>query len=387
MKNRLLLTLATLVLGYASAFSQLSQDSIFESRCAQSGRVHYTYPGSSMGATFEITSSPAVYTATGPQSIGDFYALPPGAYTISYLDGPTSATDNFVIAGTYVDPTLGIDTVIDAYCPGSGEIHVSFSEGRLPYRYRLLHRDSAAGAYQPWQASGVYTGLRAGTYEIQAEDSCGVLKTVSNIVVDYPNGGPLGYDFNGQTGVYNSDEATSFPTSCTETTVAMMLRRNYAFRGQTGLMWDGNGVAVTDHLDPNQVPLSLTGGVAPYTYRMLQTEAHSFLQPLTDTFNDLRPGPVHSSVANDYGSTAEGRGIVFDVANDLILYSVGLRGSNGGYNVKITLKDSAGVVLHSKWEEQDQTNGNDNVASLGWSIPAGTGYELIIDFWRRDNKQ
>lgn len=274
MKNKLLLILF-LITASASVFAQtIVVDSVFESRCAASGRAYFSEVASSTG-TWKIISNPTTYSPDPfGQSIGTYFALPAGNYEVQFENGAgLKDTAAFVIVGNYLDPIFAVDTIIDAVCPGQGEIHLSMTLGNDPYRFRLLHRDSAPGNFQAWTNSPIFDSLRAGSYTVEAEDSCGVLLTIGGLVVDYPNGGPIGYSSNGTGGIYHSDEVTSFPTSCSETTLAMMFRRNMYFQSQNAsLMIDGDGNNVADQLDPNQVPLHLQGGLPPYTYTLAESQ-------------------------------------------------------------------------------------------------------------------
>lgn len=371
----------------SSVFSQtITVVSVTESRCAASGSVSLSVsPSAGSSDLWRITSAPAEYIATlsppllpSPfQNGGDFFSLPAGTYNFEYSNGISSVFETgVVVPGTYVDPIFTIDTVLDAICPGQGEIHVSMTQGNDPYRYRLLSPDSLPGNYTAWQTSGIFTGLRAETYAVQAEDSCGVIKTISGIVINHPSGGPMWYDYNGNTQVYYSDEARSIPQNCTQATVGVYLYRNYLMQQKRSLLRDGDGNVISDIYSTTEKPLELVGGQAPYSFTLTESEAHYFLPEPTDSFNDYRPSPPFSSATSASG-TLDSIGIVFDVANDLTIYSLGYVGDRSGTKVRLELYDNAGTLLYSKWEEQDINAGNDNLASLGWFVPAGTGYRLV----------
>lgn len=371
----------------SGAYTQtITVNSITESRCAANGTVSLSVsPSAGASDIWRITSAPAEFISTLTPAIlpapfqnnGNFFSLPAGTYTFEYSDGSSSVFETgVVVPGTYVDPVFVIDSVKDAICPGQGEIHVSMSQGNDPYRYRLYSPDSALGNYTPWQASGSFFNLRAETYEVQAEDSCGVIKTISGIFIDHPNGGPLWYDYNGNTQDYYSDEARSIPQNCTQSTVGMYLYRNYAMQQKSSYLRDGDGNVISDMYSTTEKPLELVGGQAPYSYTLTESEGYYFLPEPTDTFNDYRPRPPFTSWTSSEGRN-DSIGIVFDVANDLTIYSLGTVGDRSGGRMRLELYDNSGVLLYSKWEEQDINAGNDNMASLGWFIPAGSGYRLV----------
>ena len=227
--KKLLTLLVVLFIGGANLFSQVvTLDSTFESRCAESGRAYFSVTGGGPGELWVLDAYPAGYVPNPPSTLPYFLALPAGNYNCKYTLGGTTVNTPFTIAGTYIDPTFRIDTVLDALCPGEGEIHVHMDSGRTPYRYKLLHTDSLPGHWSAWQSTGTFTNLRSGNYDVQAEDSCGVIRTIASVFVAYPNGGPLGYNYHANTQQYYTDEAKNIPESCTKSTIGMFLHRNYA---------------------------------------------------------------------------------------------------------------------------------------------------------------
>ena len=76
--------------------------------------------------------------------------------------------------------TLSITTTATGTCQGSynGSITASASGGAMPYQYKL---DNG-----PYQQSGVFTGLAAGTYTVTVKDANGTTKSTQAVVASFP---------------------------------------------------------------------------------------------------------------------------------------------------------------------------------------------------------
>ena len=134
-------------------------------------------------ATLSASGGTPPYTfdiGSGPQAGGTFTSLAAGIYTVDVLDANLCPA---TIAVTINDPPVlaGIlDAAVDVDCNGAstGELTVSASGGTSPYTY-----DIGLGA----QATGVFTGLSAGSYTVTVLDanlcSATVLVTVNEPVI------------------------------------------------------------------------------------------------------------------------------------------------------------------------------------------------------------
>lgn len=140
-------------------------------------------PGGTGPYTFDITSGPGAPMSNGT---GSFTGLAPGTYTVDVTDAGTACT----ASGTFtINPgpnccTLGhTEAFTDANCNAAngacdGTITLTATN---PIGAATFSIDGGATT----QATGNFTGLCAGTYDIQVEDSDGCLST-STIVIAEP---------------------------------------------------------------------------------------------------------------------------------------------------------------------------------------------------------
>ena len=144
-----------------------------ESRCQASGTATVSVSGGSTPYTYSIIAGP---TLSPPQSSNILQSLAPGTYTLQVTDNcNTSVTRNFTVTGTYSVPTLAITSQAPG-CPNSsdGSITITASNGRAPLTYALISPSPVTAGPQ---AGNLFTGLPAGTYYCQVNDSCGNFQT------------------------------------------------------------------------------------------------------------------------------------------------------------------------------------------------------------------
>lgn len=135
--------------------------------CPSSGSITITASSpSTINHLFEIISGPV----TRPQQASGFFdALPSGSYTIlvTNVNSETSSI-NIVVSGNYVNPSISLSG-IDVTCVGSnGEIYVQTTGGRGGFTYQIISPVTVGP-----QTSDTFKNLSAGTYTVQATDSCG----------------------------------------------------------------------------------------------------------------------------------------------------------------------------------------------------------------------
>jgi len=109
---------------------------------------------------------------------GDFTVLTAGNYTLTVRDGLGCTKDSTVEITEPLSITLGNESVVSITCNGAadGEVSVEASNGTPPYVYTLNP------AVLPAQASGTFSGLPAGDYTIQVNDSQGCGPVTSGIL-------------------------------------------------------------------------------------------------------------------------------------------------------------------------------------------------------------
>lgn len=156
-----------------------------ESRCVNNGSIIIggtigsggPYQLSIIDHPSQYTPGPTLFPAVLPDT---FTALFPGDYTVKVVDGAGEIFlfQDIVVAGNYILPgNNDYNPVADAVtncAVANGSISGSMTNGRPPYSYTILNGPAQAGVSNN---TGTFTGLPAGTYRLQAEDSCRNIQT------------------------------------------------------------------------------------------------------------------------------------------------------------------------------------------------------------------
>lgn len=153
-----------------------------ESRCKESGTITVTATPAA-AYTYEIIAGPSL---SDPTTSNIFTSLGAGTYTIQISRGGCSTTTTATVAGNYADPGLiSVGSVGKIACPG-GSTCVTVNQptgGRLPWSYSIV----AGPVIKPAQSGTSFCDLTAGTYSVQALDSCGVVRT-TQFTIDVDTG-------------------------------------------------------------------------------------------------------------------------------------------------------------------------------------------------------
>jgi hypothetical protein len=159
-----------------------------ESRCKESGTITINMSPAAPYA-YQIIAGPRKTAIT---SVNVFSGLPNGTYTIAVTLGGCSVFYQATVAGNYQEPSLLSATVKNIACPqGFGSITANQPlNGRQPYQYALVSGPVTRSA----QNSAAFNNLPAGTYTLQAFDSCGVVRT-SNYAIAYDTGTFTAYTY------------------------------------------------------------------------------------------------------------------------------------------------------------------------------------------------
>ncbi len=164
----------------------------FESRCVNTGTI--TINGTvGAGGPYQdsIMSAPSQYINTGLHYLANlpdtFAALYPGTYTLQVIDknGTHFTYPNLVVAGNYILPGNNdyqpIATAVTNCSAPNGSIQGTMTNGRAPYLYTLVSGPAQAGTSN---STGTFSGLIAGTYQVQASDSCQNIQTRSVTILN-----------------------------------------------------------------------------------------------------------------------------------------------------------------------------------------------------------
>lgn len=155
-----------------------------ESRCTATGSVKITASGGSGTYNYKM-DGPTVVDYTSSNNIT---GLQPGTYTLTVKDVVTACTlqiNNIVIPGSYVQPRFGL-TQTDVTCNNGndGSITVTgLQNGRSPFVYKIV-APSPMGVGTT-NSTGVFTGLKPGSYSVQLTDSCGGIQTRTVSISNY----------------------------------------------------------------------------------------------------------------------------------------------------------------------------------------------------------
>jgi hypothetical protein len=152
-----------------------------ESRCKESGTITINMMPAAAYA-YQITAGPKLTPITSANVFG---SLPAGTYTVTVTLGGCSVNLQATIAGNYQEPSLLSATVKNIACPsGFGSIVANEPlNGRSAYQYGIIN----GPVTRPMQNSPSFYNLPAGTYTLQAVDSCGIIRT-SDFGVAYDTG-------------------------------------------------------------------------------------------------------------------------------------------------------------------------------------------------------
>ncbi len=154
-----------------------------ESRCVATGSITINVSGGSGNYNFKATG-PVITPVTSSNVIT---GLAPGYYTVWVKDltsGCTKQIDNIYVNGSYSDPRFQL-TKTDASCAGNdGMIFTANQQnGRSPFTYTIIAPSpSNVGASN---TTGNFTGLVAGEYAIQLQDSCGGIQVRRITIENY----------------------------------------------------------------------------------------------------------------------------------------------------------------------------------------------------------
>ncbi len=164
---------------YAQTISVTASDCVNTGVIAAGGTI-----GSGGPYQLSLINYPAAYTPGAPhftnQLPDTFRALFPGTYTLQVIDqaGTFFTYPGIVVGGSYTPPGSGaylpVASPVTNCALGNGTITGVMTEGKPPFTYQVLAGPAQAGAIN---STGTFTGLPAGTYQLQAADSCYNIQT------------------------------------------------------------------------------------------------------------------------------------------------------------------------------------------------------------------
>lgn len=192
-----------------------------ESRCMATGSVLVNASGGSGSYNYKVTGP----VTTSFTSSNNITGLEPGAYTLIVRDinNNCEQTQNITITGSYSDPKFQL-TKTDVSCAGNdGLIMTSNLQfGRAPFSYKIIAPSpSKVGTTS---SIGHFTGLIAGEYAIQLQDSCGGIQVRRITIQNYS---------------WWFDQVTGAKTNCDNATITATLKDNKGNLNTSGTSFDG----------------------------------------------------------------------------------------------------------------------------------------------------
>lgn len=140
--------------------------------CGQTnGSISVTATGGTSPFQFKLNNGPY-------QASGLFSGLPAGNYVVSVLDAAGCTAIFQTSLQNPQAPTLNINAQLNPDCGQSnGSISVSAAGGSAPWQFQLNNG--------PFQASGLFSGLSAGSYVVSVQDALGCAAS-STVVLTNP---------------------------------------------------------------------------------------------------------------------------------------------------------------------------------------------------------
>ncbi len=155
----------------ATANATVNEPNVLDSGIAATNVLCFGNATGSLDLTVTGGTAPYTYLWSNGATTEDINNLTAGTYTVTITDSRGCVTTD---SGTVQQPASAllaqIDSQVDSVCGADGSVTVSATGGTAPYSYNL---DGGAN-----QASGVFTGLEAGSYVVNVIDANGCRTTV-----------------------------------------------------------------------------------------------------------------------------------------------------------------------------------------------------------------
>jgi len=317
-------------------------------------------------------SAPYAYKLGSGQfgAVSTFNNLPAGEHIITVRDATGCSRDTTVtivqLANTV---TATLSSKVDIPCSGgTGAITVAATGGTAPYEYKL-----GSGLYQ---ASGVFTGLGAGSYTVTVRDAGGCTKDITSVITQIPNtvtavlgsktdigcatgnigsitvtagGGTAPYEYKLGSGQFvSSPTFNNLPAGnhiitvrdavgCTKDLAVTLTQINNTV---TATIVSKTNIPCTGG-NTGSVTVAGGGGSAPFTYK-LGTGTYQ----ASGTFDGLGAGTYVITVKNALGCTKD-TSVEITQANNTIVASVGSKTDvpcSGGNVGSVTITASGGTA-------------------------------------------
>ncbi|MFV8346272.1 T9SS type B sorting domain-containing protein [Flavobacterium sp. ZB4P13] len=152
--------------------------------CTANTTINLTATGGTPTLKYEVSSGGAYTTATNP-----YVTAIAGTYTFRVSDAATPMCEAFsapVVVNTKTTTLTMTSDKTDVKCFGAatGTISITNPSGVAPHTYSITRRLPTAAAKVTQVSNGVFTGLIAGTYDVQVTDKLGCTSALTSVVID-----------------------------------------------------------------------------------------------------------------------------------------------------------------------------------------------------------
>ncbi|SMC00663.1 hypothetical protein SAMN00120144_4388, partial [Hymenobacter roseosalivarius DSM 11622] len=158
----------------AASTLQITTATVTNASCTATGSIVVTAAGGIGAYSYQLNNG-----AFGTSNV--FSDLAPGSYTLTVRDasGCSVTRSNVTILSVPSNLVLALSNLVNTDCTTSlGAVTLAASGGTAPYRYVLTN-----GTTELTNATGSFSGLRAGTYNVLVSDASGCTTTCTTIQV------------------------------------------------------------------------------------------------------------------------------------------------------------------------------------------------------------
>ncbi len=148
------------------------------SYCQNNGTLEVFSSGGDSSASYQYSLDTLGSNTYQWSSSGVFNSLYPGQYLLTVQDvSGQQVTQNVTITGQYTPPSINSVTTTEPNCPGGSDasLEILYTAGTRPDPFFTLYDSAGSTLVAGPQLSPIFTGLSAGKYTCQIQDSCGIM--------------------------------------------------------------------------------------------------------------------------------------------------------------------------------------------------------------------
>lgn len=378
------------VAAFSAQAVTLAVTSTTESRCLQNGTITLSASAGTAPYQYRVKSGPGFATPGSYQTSNVITNVQAGTFIVEVKDATGAlATASATVAGSYAAPTFVIDSIKHGTCPCTGKIYAKMSGGRTPYKYKI--RLNGTTTWGTPQASNIFTNVCAGTWDVQAEDSCGNFQTIMGNIVKEGANGPLRFKDTAISTYTLTNVAPQYVFSPIIARKPNCATANFLI-GQENAYVRGLNKALTDFVyqnatfeDTGMYSVPMIGGQPPYTYTLTSSNGYSATKINDNDFRDIPATGLYSwKVVDQCGTTYSAKitadpfplnknfsSIVADCENDNYILYINQNNQNNLTfgNAYYYTQDSAGF---RSWSNKSTYNYTNSTFAYGTLTPTAS---------------